>query len=850
MISKYITTVLLVSQTHSFIPKSPSFTKQTITNLQIDTNAVNYKYKAIESLSSSPINIDASIKSVVAPITDKLQSLPISDVSSIKESIVSILTDVQNKGLALDIESIKKYVFALDSNELLAIPLYSLLFFAVFSTIFNMIGKNDVPSKPYPNNSYDAISSSKYFDNNPIQVITRAIQVTALSATFGINLLLDYVSDKMKENEDQRGLELASLLTKLGPSFIKIGQSLSIRTDLLSGGYVRGLKTLQDQVPPFDTTAAYDIINRELGSSNLFKEISGEPIAAASLGQVYKATLQNGTDVAIKVQRPDIMNSIALDMYLIRSISPFLKRTFNLNTDLVGVVDTWGKGFVDELDYKSEAYNAIQFMESLQSTPLKNVVFAPIPLMEYCTDKVLTTEWIDGERLDVSTQQDVTVLCSVAMNTYLTMMLETGTLHCDPHPGNLLRTPDGRLCILDWGMVTKLQPDLQITLIEHMAHLTSADYEEIPNDLLLLGFIPESKKQYIEDSDIVETLAGIYGAWTQGGGAAAVNVNEVVNNLQGLAETRGNLFQIPPYFAYIAKSFSVLEGIGLQNDPKYSIVNECLPYVSKRLLTDNSERTGGALSTFIFGPDKNSNDRIIDYKRVEQLVNGFGSYTTSASGAALASQNSTPIETLEEAADQILELIITEDETPLQKIIIEQLAKIITASSKSIWQNVRKGTGTLPSGRSLLGSVIDPLGLWRTSPLVSMTDSDLQILQSTRKVIELLSTSEDSKSMNRDVLQNLNDLSNEEILELSSLLVQKIWNKRAGVLNTSRRLAFELIKVTADTLERGERAVVVEDHLDESIVAPSLSVTPGKSSVRLENARRVLADLENDVEIA
>jgi len=319
-----------------------------------------------------------------------------------------------------------------------------------------------------------------------------------------------------------------------------------------------------------------------------------------------------------------------------------------------------------------------------------------------------------------------------------------------------------------------------------------------------------------------------------------------------------NLFQIPPYFAYIAKSFSVLEGIGLQNDPKYSIVNECLPYVSKRLLTDQNERTGGALSTFIFGPTKNDNDRIIDYKRVEQLINGFGSYTTSASGALLASQNRTPIKTLEAAADQILELIVTEDETPLQTIIIEQLAKIISASTKSIWKDIRKTSGTLPSGRSVLGSVIDPLGLWRTSPLVSMTNNDLQILESTRKVIELLSSSEDSKSMNQDVLENLNDLSNEEILELSSLLVQKIWNKRLGVFNTSRRLAFELIKVTADTLERGDRISASNvpnsnDHLAESIMSPSFSSSStsvngeGKKSTRLENAKKVLAELENEV---
>merc|ERR1712032_809737 len=174
-----------------------------------------------------------------------------------------------------------------------------------------------------------------------------------------------------------------------------------------------------------------------------------------------------------------------------------------------------------------------------------------------------------------------------------------------------------------------------------MAHLTSADYAEVPRDLLLLGFIPESKADLIRDSGVVETLAEIYGAWTAGGGAAAVNVNKVIADLQNLTAEKGNLFQIPPYFAYIAKSFSVLEGIGLSNDDKYSIVNECLPYVSKRLLTDKSERTGGALSTFIFGPEKtNEDNRIIDYDRVEQLITGFTDYTTSTVTTATTTTSS------------------------------------------------------------------------------------------------------------------------------------------------------------------------------------------------------------------
>lgn len=170
---------------------------------------------------------------------------------------------------------------------------------------------------------------------------------------------------------------------------------------------------------------------------------------------------------------------------------------------------------------------------------------------------------------------------------------------------------------------------------------------------------------------------------------------------------------------YIAKSFSVLEGIGLSNDPNYSIINECLPYVSKRLLTDQSERTGGALSTFIFGPDKaNVDTRIVDYDRVKQLVTGFSNYTTSASGALLGKEDMSRTQMLEQAADQLFDLILTEKETPLQTIFLEQLAKIVTVSSRSIWAELWERSGTLPSGRTVLGTLVDPLGFWRTSPLV------------------------------------------------------------------------------------------------------------------------------------
>jgi predicted unusual protein kinase regulating ubiquinone biosynthesis (AarF/ABC1/UbiB family) len=789
---------------------------------------------------------------------------PLSFFSSIMDGIDSIdfLKDIaeqlnQNSNIAQILEQLRDNLPMLDDvpdSALLVVS--SVITYTVVSSALSL-GQGPPPSRPYPLGKYDPISARAYFDSRLPQVVSRAVEIALKSSGFALKIAQDYLSNNLKEKSEQRALELAELLTDLGPTFIKVGQSLSIRTDILSPAYVRGLKSLQDQVAAFPTIKAKEILEDELGVpvEEVFSEFSNEPVAAASLGQVYKAKLKsNGKDVAVKIQRPDIMTQIALDMHLLREFAPWAKNTFNLNTDTTGTVDAWGRGFVDELDYIAEAENGEYFTTSIQSTPLSGVVFSP-PIVEECTTgRVLTTEWVIGERLDRSSTEDVTALCSIAMNTYLTMMLETGVLHCDPHPGNLLRTPDGRLCILDWGMVTTLNPDLQSTLIEHMAHLTSADYDEIPRDLLLLGFIPENKADLIQDSGIVEVLADIYGAWTSGGGVGAINVNKVVSQLQDLTEKKGNLFQIPPYFAYIAKSFSVLEGIGLSNDEKYSIINECLPYVSKRLLTDKSDRTGGALSTFIFGPDKSDiENRIIDYDRVEQLITGFGDYTTSATGASLGSEK-TVSDKVNDLADQILDLLASEEETPLQSIFTEQLAKIITSNTRSLWTEARERSGTLPGGRTVLGTIVDPLGLFRTSPIVRMNELDEKTVETTRNLVKLFQDNQQLTNTNESL--DASSLSREELVELSTALVNKIWSRRSGILKTTSRLANQLLKLTADKLERGERETlflspvsdsdghsVSEEIVNDGRLHDNTSKNKG-SSDRLENAKRILASLE------
>lgn len=418
-------------------------------------------------------------------------------------------------------------------------------------------------------------------------------------------------------------------------------------------------------------------------------------------------------------------------------------------------------------------------------------------------------------------------------------------LHCDPHPGNLLRTPEGKLCILDWGMVTRLQPELQLTLIEHMAHLTSSDYAEIPRDLLLLGFIPEEKADLIEDSGLVEVLAEIYGAWTAGGGAAAINVNRVIQQLQDLTAEKGNLFKIPPYFAYIAKSFSVLEGIGLSNDAKYSIINECLPYVSNRLLTDQTSM-GPALSTFIFGPEKkNIETRILDYDRVEQLVSGFGSFTTSASGALLGKNTLSRTQLLEEAADQVLDIVVTNEETPFQDILLEQLAKIVAANSRSIWTQARERSGTLPSGRTLLGTLVDPLGLFESSPLVNTCETDEKTVETTRQLVALFG----NQLATTNGVVDISGLNRDELVELSSILARKIWDRRVALVKTGNRFATKLLDLTAFRLENTERVrrPIRDSLLEDEVVERNIptGIKP-ESSSRLNAARSLLDQIEQE----
>jgi len=635
-----------------------------------------------------------------------------------------------------------------------------------------------------------------------------------LGLALGLSLLSDFAGGKqtISANAERRAEQLAALLTQLGPTFIKAGQSASIRTDLLPPAYIKGLTALQDQVPPFSAEEALQILDEELGRSNrvdLFgASLPEQPIAAASLGQVYKSALSDGTPVAVKVQRPHMVSTIALDMHLIRDYAAPLAKLVGVPGDLVGTADVWGEGFVAELDYKQEARNAERFMSDLEHTELRGKVFAPPVVGRASTSRVLTTEWVDGERLDRSSvADDVPRLCSVAMIAYLQMMLSSGLLHCDPHPGNLLRTADGKLCILDWGLVTSIDEGLQLTLIEHVAHLTAQDYAKVPSDLVKLGFVPPGSEAVVEQNGVVDFLTYTYSTWSSGGGAAKLDVPSLFAQVRELAsDTDDGIFQVPPYFAYIAKSFSVLEGIGLSADPEYSIVAETLPYISRRIITDPSPRTAGALETFVFGEAKaDLTTRVLDVDRVQTLLDGAKRYASAvaplgaddpASGAAVSPAPG-PSLSVEEVADVLLDVLLAPESTPLQDVVLEQLALVLAAGGRETFALVRTQSGRLGAvdetdegerPRSVLGSLIDPLGIFRNSVLVQNDDRDEAALSASRKLVEVAAELYPGVTV--------------EPQEVVPVLVRKVWERRENIPVATRRLVSKVLEQTMQRLAR------------------------------------------------
>ncbi|KAL6749542.1 ABC1 family-domain-containing protein [Haematococcus lacustris] len=472
---------------------------------------------------------------------------------------------------------------------------------------------------------YDPDAIALYWGRRPVSVITRLLQLFSIAGGFLGKLAWDGLRGRLQATEVARAVELRNIMTSLGPAYIKLGQALSIRPDLLSPAAMNELQKLCDKVPSFDSQLAMQVVQEELGApwQSLFAELTPEPIAAASLGQVYKGRLRSGEVVAVKVQRPGVLETVTVDLFIIRSLGLLLRRYFpdiSSRADIVALLDEWASRFFEELDYVKEGQNATRFAAQM-AADLPQVV-VPATFTHLTSRRVLTSEWLEGEKLSQSKANDVGTLVNVGVICFLKQLLDTGFFHADPHPGNLIRTPDGRLAILDFGLVTEVNDNIRVGMIEAISHLIHRDYEAIVKDFVTLDFIPEGT----DLRPILPVLAKVFDRALEGGGAKNINFQELAADLAQI--TFDYPFRIPPYFALIIRAIGTLEGIALVGNPEFAIVDEAYPYIARRLLTDESPRLREALRYMVYG-----RTNVFDADRLIDLLIALEDFQQAASSA-------------------------------------------------------------------------------------------------------------------------------------------------------------------------------------------------------------------------
>ncbi|MEC4816175.1 MAG: AarF/ABC1/UbiB kinase family protein [Scytonema sp. PMC 1069.18] len=445
---------------------------------------------------------------------------------------------------------------------------------------------------------YDPQEIKEHYQRRPLQVLRRIITVLIPTLTFAFGLWWDSRRGVVVKNDKHRAIQLRELLTGLGPAYIKIGQALSTRPDLVPPVYLEELSQLQDKLPAFPNEIAYRFIEEELGSppKEIYTELSPQPIAAASLGQVYKGKLRTGEEVAVKVQRPDLRDRITIDLYILRRLAGWAqKRMKRVRSDLVGILDELGSRIFEEMDYIHEGENAERFFQLYGH--LKDV-YVPKIYWEYTNRRVLTMEWINGIKLTQTEEIrahgiDARYLIEVGVQCSLRQLLEHGFFHADPHPGNLLATLDGQLAYLDFGMMSEIKPPQRYGLLEAITHVVNRDFDALAKDYVKLDFLSPDT----DLTPIIPAFARVF-ANAQGASVAEMNIKSITDDLSALMYEYP--FRVPPYYALIIRSLVTLEGIAIYIDPNFKVLSEAYPYVAKRLLTDPAPELRASLKDLLF----------------------------------------------------------------------------------------------------------------------------------------------------------------------------------------------------------------------------------------------------------
>ncbi|HIK25547.1 MAG TPA: AarF/ABC1/UbiB kinase family protein [Thermosynechococcus sp. M46_R2017_013] len=444
---------------------------------------------------------------------------------------------------------------------------------------------------------YDPVAIDAYYRRRPLLVLSRWLRILWPVFWLLFNYWWDRITGQSKQNQLRRAIALRETLTRLGPAYIKVGQALSTRPDLLPAVYLEELTKLQDQLPPFPNEVAFQFIEEELGAppAELFAELSDHPIAAASLGQVYRGKLHSGEEVAVKVQRPGLAESITLDIYILRGVAYWAKRLIkDIRSDLVAILDEFASRLFEEMDYTQEGRNAERFARLYGHL---TDVYIPKIYWNYTRRRVLTMEWVTGVKLNQPQQIqalgiDPRYMVYVGVQCSLRQLLEHGFFHADPHPGNLLAMPSGKLAYLDFGMMSEIAPEQRYGLLNAIVHIVNREYESLAHDYVHLGFLtPDTDLE-----PIIPALALVFED-ALGASVSELNIQRIFDRLSEVMYEYP--FQVPAYYALIVRSLLTMEGIAMGVDPNFKVLSAAYPYIAKRLLTDPAPELRTSLTNLL-----------------------------------------------------------------------------------------------------------------------------------------------------------------------------------------------------------------------------------------------------------
>ncbi|KAF8395210.1 hypothetical protein HHK36_019153 [Tetracentron sinense] len=467
-------------------------------------------------------------------------------------------------------------------------------------------------SRPLPE-VYDPQEVIEYFSCRPHVVALRFIEVFSSFASAAIKIRTSRVvkfyrpivdkNGDVNSSGDNFGRLLKETMLNLGPTFVKVGQSLSTRPDIIGSEISKALSELHDQVPPFPRTVAMKIIEEDLGSpvETFFSYISDEPVAAASFGQVYRGSTLDGCDVAVKVQRPNLLHVVVRDIYILRLGLGLLQKIAKRKSDLRLYADELGRGLVGELDYTLEAVNASEFLEAHSSFPF---IYVPKVLRNLSRKRVLTMDWVVGEnpndlllissggsidrgygyseRQKVDAKIRLLDLVNKGVEASLIQLLETGLLHADPHPGNLRYTAAGQIGFLDFGLLCRMEKKHQFAMLASIVHIVNGDWASLVYALIEMDVVRPGTNLRRVTIDLEDALREVEFK----DGIPDVKFSKVLGKIWSVA-LKYHL-RMPPYYTLVLRSLASLEGLAVAADQDFKTFEAAYPFVVRKLLTDNS----------------------------------------------------------------------------------------------------------------------------------------------------------------------------------------------------------------------------------------------------------------------